>query len=422
MDNVNTRKFVYVRKLIFHFPELPYLLLVASCLLFFAESCLAKSTAVINVGSHQNVGYTVCFDGSQSYGDNHDIHQIAYYNWNFGDGSGEDGEYLNTHTHVYDNPGAYTVTLTVTDYSGETSTTSTSVTVGTLPKATVLGNTGSAISFAISSLNGQPGIVHLPAGSYSITSQITIPEGVIIEGAGASNTILTNNYSGYGIKIGGNNVRITGIQLKGDDSNYGIVAYKKNLYVDHCELHDFLYANGITDTGSATFEYNSIYSCNTGDGYGIMVVKDAYSMIRYNEFSNNRHSVTSSGDNYNVMNTGYDFLNNHIEYDNEVQYMAAPIDTHAGAHGRIRVCDNLIENIRCGVSFRDGWGEVRRNTFRNITPGYILRLSKPYSVHQGHPLIGDGVFNLHFDHNTIINSSNVYWLQWGYNCYIMLQN
>ncbi len=131
--------------------------------LCFVNHIEAAPLVQIYVGSQQNVGHPVSFDGYQSNGDNNDIFEIAHYKWNFGDGSPtKSGEYLNAITHLYSTPGTYTVTLSVTDYNRQTHTSSSSVTVGILPRVLVSGGTGRAISDAISSLNGQPGIIYSP--------------------------------------------------------------------------------------------------------------------------------------------------------------------------------------------------------------------------------------------------------------------
>ncbi len=66
-------------------------------------------------------GHSVFFNGSSSMDPDG---FIINYSWNFGDGTLGFGEFP---SHVYNNPGSYTVTLTVTDNSGLTGTTSQSV-------------------------------------------------------------------------------------------------------------------------------------------------------------------------------------------------------------------------------------------------------------------------------------------------------
>jgi PKD repeat protein len=81
-------------------------------------------TAPALVDEHSAVGgqWVVTFDGSGSQDD----YGIFSYAWDFGDGFTASG--VNP-THMYTRPGVYTVQLTVTDYAGQRSTTTTTVTV-----------------------------------------------------------------------------------------------------------------------------------------------------------------------------------------------------------------------------------------------------------------------------------------------------
>lgn len=68
------------------------------------------------------IGYEASFDGSKSS----DNFQISKYLWDFGDGTTAVGKEVN---HEYTESGTYTVTLTVTDESGNTSTDTDEITV-----------------------------------------------------------------------------------------------------------------------------------------------------------------------------------------------------------------------------------------------------------------------------------------------------
>jgi parallel beta-helix repeat protein len=396
--------------------KVPLTAIIISCLLLVvvglssesAQSQAQTPEAVIHAGSQQNVGYTISIDCSQSTGRNPmgvegDIFGIKTYTWDFGDGSEEQsGDYFNTITHVYDAPGAYTIHLEITDYFGESAEATTTITVGTLPVAMVSGNNDAAIRSAIDSLHGQPGIVSLPPGEYAISNPFTLHSGMILEGAGPDQTRLINASGGYILTVSGDNVRITGLEFEGPIDHHAIYnGGYKNLYVDHCDMHGFKYANAITNFASATFEHNDIHDNPvSGYGYGIMVTSGAYVMVRNNEFSNNRHSIASGGKGAEPgWNTGYDFIHNHIEKDDNTARDVA-IDGHAGIHGRIRISDNLLENISYGIGLRDGWGEIRRNTFRNIS-SYILKLDEP--TYSGTWIPGGGISNFYIDNNTIIN-------------------
>jgi PKD repeat protein len=74
-------------------------------------------------------GASISFDGSASTS----AGTITDYSWNFGDGSALDSHTAATATHSYTAPGAYTVTLTVTNSYGGTNQTSSTVTADAPP-------------------------------------------------------------------------------------------------------------------------------------------------------------------------------------------------------------------------------------------------------------------------------------------------
>jgi PKD repeat protein len=78
-----------------------------------------------------NVNQTVYYDASASKAA--PGRSIVDYSWNFGDGGAKHG---NPTTNTFPNAQSYTVTLTVTDSSGQTGTTSQAINVGTANKPT----------------------------------------------------------------------------------------------------------------------------------------------------------------------------------------------------------------------------------------------------------------------------------------------
>lgn len=72
-----------------------------------------------------DAGEPIRFDGTKSFDPDG---SIAFYRWNFGDGSGE--ILATTPTHIYSEEGTYTVTLTVIDNDGTSDTAVTSAVIG----------------------------------------------------------------------------------------------------------------------------------------------------------------------------------------------------------------------------------------------------------------------------------------------------
>jgi hypothetical protein len=397
--------------------------------------------AVLHVGSEQNVGYTVSVDGSESYGNSDDPFtvkdQIVDFHWDFGDGSpSENGELLNTHTHVFTEPGTYTITLTVTDVAGVSHSTSAQVHVGVLPKVTVSGNTTSAITAAVEQLNGQPGIVHLPPGDYAYDGTVDVPEGAIIEGAGSDQTrIYTSFADGFFFYVTGDNVRFSKLKLEGfstigstDHTTMAILAYSgnKNIYIDHCEMLGFNTAVSFRSGSTGTIESNVIHhNTRNGYGYGLLVGSEAYAMVRQNEMGNNRHSITSAGcgeGGCTACPTRIDFIGNHIEGYEDVEQKGYQFDTHAGIYGRIRILNNTFENLRGGISFRDGHNVfIQGNVFRDIDPdedslqyGNAIHATEVYCTGD-RPHDSPGLDGLTISNNTFENNSHDLFLEYGKN-------
>jgi PKD repeat protein len=411
-----------------------------------SSSLAAQSSpvAILHVGNDQNVGYTISVDGSESYGDGDDPFtvrdEIVDFAWDFGDGSvPENGEYLNTHAHVFTEPGTYTITLTVTDLHGVSNSSSAIVKVGTLPKVTVSGNTTSAISAAVDELNGEPGIVYLPPGDYEYDGTVNVPEDVIIEGAGSDITrVYNSSSSGFLFYVTGNNVHITKLKLEGYSSvssvshtTMGILAYndKKNVFIDHCEVFGFSTALNFKYRSTGTIENNSIHhNSKNGYGYGILVAGEAYAMVRMNEMGNNRHSITSAGcgdGGCTACPTRIDFINNHVEGHEDVEQKGYQFDTHAGIYGRIRIVNNTFENLRGAISFRDGHNVyIEGNVFRNIDPneenllyGNAIHAHEVYCT-GGKPHNSPGLDGLYISDNSFENNSHDLLLDFGKNVYV----
>ncbi len=376
-----------------------------------------QAQALIIAGAKQNVGYLVGLDGSQSKGMNPfgqvDVYGVKHYAWNFGDGTADQAsEYLTTVTHVFAAAGTYKVGLTVTDHAGDRASASSVIEVGTLPRQTA---TGGNIAAAITALGGQPGIVAVPEGTFTLGS-IAVPAGVIIQGAGAGRTKLV----GVTFATRGDNIRITGIEAdgagKGDDNLFSHYR-NKNLLVDHSDWHHYVQATGISDFASATLEDNFIHDHDyAGLGYGIQVTSGSWAMVRRNRFQRNRHSVAAGGKSgttaseYVLMPTGYDLIDNSISVD--AVNRDVTIDNHPTGHGRIRIAGNRFENVAYGIGLFDGWGEIRGNTFTGVS-GYVILSRRP--VHNGNFIAAAGVYRLDIAGNTFVQCRNHYQIEYGTN-------
>jgi PKD repeat protein len=103
-----------------------------SLIMLFAVSCadeeidaVENNPPVANAGFGQTIqrGQPFTFDGSASTDDDG---EIVKYTWDFGDNVGFDGAIA---THIYNNAGTFTVSLTVTDDDGATDTAQIDMTV-----------------------------------------------------------------------------------------------------------------------------------------------------------------------------------------------------------------------------------------------------------------------------------------------------
>jgi PKD repeat protein len=378
---------------------------------------MGQAQAMIIAGAKQNVGYIVSLDGSQSNGVNPfgqvDMYGIKHYAWSFGDGTPDQAsEYLTTVTHTFATAGSYSVRLTVTDHAGARASTSSVIEVGTLPRQTA---TGGDIAAAITALAGKPGIVTVPAGTFTLGA-IDVPAGVIIEGAGAGRTKLV----GVTFSTRGDSVRITGIEADGvgkSDDNLFSHYRNKNLLVDHSDWHHYVQATSIADYATATLEDNVIHDHDyAGLGYGIQLAGGSWAMVRRNQFQRNRHSVAAGGKSgstaseYVSMPTGYDLIDNSISGD--AVNRDVTVDMHPTGHGRVRIVGNQFENVGYGIGLFDGWGEIRGNTFTDVS-GYVILSRRP--VHNGNFIASAGVYRLDIADNTFIKCRNHYQIEYGTN-------
>lgn len=377
-----------------------------------------------------NVGYKASFDATQSTGWNrvgeNDYNGLENYTWDFGDGSPvESGPYNSAISHVFANTGNYTVKLTVTDFRGGINTATKFVQVANLPKVTVNGFNDNDVLNAITSLNGQPGIVYMPAGTYTFDHQIVPGNGQVIEGAGKDQTIV-NITGSQAFTISSNNIAVSGITFQPpvDPRTAAADAYwpnfmvisvdsnrdgRKNIYVHDCEMVHVNYGTGLPmhrtwieydssgnqlpyvlpyrSGASGLFENNEFHmTAKYGSGYGIQADRGSYYVIKNNEFYSNRHSVAGGGQsgqskdpdfNYWSYKSSYDIVGNTFHGPNAEAiactlpsgsacfYTDVAIDMHVGGRGRFRISENTFKDIKAAIGLHDGWGEIKNNKFIN---------------------------------------------------------
>jgi hypothetical protein len=147
---------------------------------------------------------------------------------------------------------------------------------------------------------------------------IAVPAGVTLaSGRGRNGSlgglIYTNERkTGYGynkfFKTGAN-VRITGIRLRGPDSEVGSSTYTYQVYsgivssssgkieVDNCEIYNWSEAGVMVQlTREGNVHHNSIHHCRrTGLGYGVAVAGGT-ALVEANLFDYNRHSIMGTRD------------------------------------------------------------------------------------------------------------------------------
>ncbi len=120
-----------------------------------------------------------------------------------------------------------------------------------------------AILYAIYSLNNLPGVIFFPAGTYKITSTISLPSGVVLRGEGATSSFIKFNMGGAaidGFSISGsvNSTEVPAVSgyTKGSTQLVIDAAYE-NFFVagDYIELRQ---TNGTWDTNPASWATYSV--------------------------------------------------------------------------------------------------------------------------------------------------------------------
>lgn len=169
---------------------------------------------------------------------------------------------------------------------------------------------------------------------------------------------------------GGENVRVTGLRIRGPDSQIRNDAYEvpnsrgiqnqyASLEVDNCEMWAWSHGGIVLLEGanSAHVHHNYIHHCRrTGLGYGI-VLHGADSLIEANLFDWNRHSIAGSG----IPGTSYEARYNFIlENANGHSF-----DMHGGA------------DRGDGTDIAGDWIRIHHNTFRTLDVSAVVIRGTP---------------------------------------------
>jgi len=141
-------------------------------------------TAVITGPSSGTTGQTLTFSGA---GSSDPDGNIVSYSWNFGDGATATGVEV---SHAWDENGAYTVALTVTDNDGATDVEQTTVSIANRPPTAVIagpssGTTGQTLTFSGSGSSDPDGTITAYSWGFG-------------DGATASGVQVSHAYAGQG--------------------------------------------------------------------------------------------------------------------------------------------------------------------------------------------------------------------------------
>ncbi|MBP2324928.1 hypothetical protein JOF56_005313 [Kibdelosporangium banguiense] len=200
------------------------------------------------------------------------------------------------------------------------------LTIGTLASpaqaATVTVDTRDELIAALAAATAGDTVFVAGGASINLTGhkRIAIPAGVTLASDrgtnGSSGALLYNteldlgdNESWAQFRVTGSGTRITGLRLRGPDSEIRDNAYQydnsrgieavaaSDLTVDNNELSAWSHgAVVLRDTIEARYSRNNVHhNRRTGLGYGIVLVDNSSAVIEYNTFTQNRHAIAGNG-------------------------------------------------------------------------------------------------------------------------------
>jgi len=181
----------------------------------------------------------------------------------------------------------------------------------------------------ISNLPQEGGIIIIPEGIIEITDGITIPSNVVLQGAGAGRTILSNRSSDEFtsvVELDGENIIIRGLTIEGNgESLNGIDGHKSggNILIEFIEARNFKLNQGAgiafvrkvaLAKSRITIRYNSLYNGLHGIAIRVGVYGTIANMLIYsNQSFNNTNYGLDISTSYSVEVAG-NYLHNNKEY------------------------------------------------------------------------------------------------------------
>jgi len=210
----------------------------------------------------------------------------ATYNWNFGDPGSQYNQLVGFNAaHVYDNPGTYTVTLSLTDANGQTSVATASVTVLSNSALTTIyvspsgndSNSGTSPNSPIQSvsqlnniLSSNERVLFQDGGTYDLESGLVVGGNISnVEigsyGSGAQPILMYDGPTGvFGaiINLEGSNASVTGLTFDSIYRNNNAIYSAFALSGNNLVVRDNTFLNLLDDVGMASQPNNVLVQNN----------------------------------------------------------------------------------------------------------------------------------------------------------------
>lgn len=240
---------------------------------------------------------------------------------------------------------------------------------------TVSGSTGADIQAAINSLPASGGFVDIPAGTYSVTSDIVLNDNVYLRGAGIDQTILVSNsgthvvYKKHGANMGVSDMTINA----NNNATRGIFFwYADNVYTDRVKVYD-------STRNNIQYRYVSVGAIQNSETYGAGTSNGSGHGIVSDDNQSSDHTAAGALAEFNSDFQGYGALwTNNVLIANNYAHDNGDygIDWH-GDDSEI-ACNILEDNFTGGAKTQDADGLwFHHNTFIS-NGGLDYRISAEY--------------------------------------------